>query len=151
MEGATRLAECQSTTQVPMGSIVVPFLGLPSRILNMNHKKELPWSLWVVHAECTPLRSDSYSGVHRQRRLPTWTVNAARAHSTHPIATLQTVIVAGSPTPEPTSLSCQFLQSSTATKAKTLFSKVDAAPPPLRLCNYPSFEDNKTGFLLRIF
>ena len=24
------------------------FLGLPCRILNMNHKKELPWSLRVV-------------------------------------------------------------------------------------------------------
>ena len=34
---------------VPRGSIVVPFFGgLPYRILNINHKKELVWSLWVV-------------------------------------------------------------------------------------------------------
>ena len=32
---------------IPIGSIVVPFLGLPYRILNMNPKKELLWSLWV--------------------------------------------------------------------------------------------------------
>ena len=30
-----------------MGSLVVPFWGLPYRILNINHKKELPRSLWV--------------------------------------------------------------------------------------------------------
>ena len=29
-----------------MGSKVVPFLGLPCRILNLNPKKELLWSLW---------------------------------------------------------------------------------------------------------
>ena len=29
-------------------SIVVPFWGLPYRILNINHKKEPLWSLWVV-------------------------------------------------------------------------------------------------------
>ena len=33
---------------VPTASLVVPFLGVPYRILNMNHKKELLWSLWVV-------------------------------------------------------------------------------------------------------
>ena len=32
---------------LPLGSIVVPFLGLPCRILKINHKKELQWSLWV--------------------------------------------------------------------------------------------------------
>ena len=36
--------------KVPIGSLVVPFLGLPYRILNMNHKKELLWSLWVAGA-----------------------------------------------------------------------------------------------------
>ena len=30
-----------------MGYKVVPFLGLPYRILNISHKKELLWSLWV--------------------------------------------------------------------------------------------------------
>ena len=34
-----------------MGSMVVPFSGLPWRILNLSHKKELPWSLWVVVRE----------------------------------------------------------------------------------------------------
>ena len=33
--------------RLPIGSKVVPFLGLPCRILNLNHKKELLWSLWV--------------------------------------------------------------------------------------------------------
>ena len=32
---------------LPRGSIVRSFLGLPYRILNVNHKKELFWSLWV--------------------------------------------------------------------------------------------------------
>ena len=32
---------------LPTGSKVVPCLWLPYRILNMNHKQELPWSLWV--------------------------------------------------------------------------------------------------------
>ena len=38
-----------STTKMkqPCFSLVVPFLGLPYRILNMNHKKELLRSLWV--------------------------------------------------------------------------------------------------------
>ena len=26
------------------------FSGLPSRIPNMNHKEELPWSLWVINS-----------------------------------------------------------------------------------------------------
>ena len=26
------------------------FFGVPYRILNINHKKELPWRLWVNHA-----------------------------------------------------------------------------------------------------
>ena len=30
-----------------MGSLVVPFGGLPYRILNTNHKKELLRGLWV--------------------------------------------------------------------------------------------------------
>ena len=34
------------------GSIVVPFLGLPYRVLHMNHKKELLWNLWV--GTCNP-------------------------------------------------------------------------------------------------
>ena len=33
--------------QVPIGSIVVPFLRLPYRILNMNHKKEPLWGPWA--------------------------------------------------------------------------------------------------------
>ena len=32
-------------TSIPRGSIVVPFWELPCRILNMNRKKELLWSL----------------------------------------------------------------------------------------------------------
>ena len=32
---------------LPTGSKVVLFWGLPCRILNINHKKELRWSLWV--------------------------------------------------------------------------------------------------------
>ena len=36
---------------LPIGSLVVPFLGLPYRILNMNHKKELLRSLWVESKE----------------------------------------------------------------------------------------------------
>ena len=32
---------------LPIGSTVVPFWGLPYRILNTNHKKELLWSPWV--------------------------------------------------------------------------------------------------------
>ena len=32
---------------VSIGSIVVPFWGLPFRIVNINHKEELLWSLWV--------------------------------------------------------------------------------------------------------
>ena len=36
---------------IPIGSLVVPFLGLPYSILNMNHKKELLRSLWVL-ARC---------------------------------------------------------------------------------------------------
>ena len=34
---------------IPRGSIAVPFyfLGLPYRVLNINHKKELLWSLWL--------------------------------------------------------------------------------------------------------
>ena len=35
---------------VPIGSMVVPYWGLPYRILNINHKKELLWSLWVFAA-----------------------------------------------------------------------------------------------------
>ena len=34
-------------SEVPRGSIVVPFLGLPYRVLYMNPKKELLWSPWV--------------------------------------------------------------------------------------------------------
>ena len=41
---------------VPRGSIVVPCLGLPCRILNINHKKELPWSLGVV-CETAPTKA----------------------------------------------------------------------------------------------
>ena len=33
---------------LPIGPIVVPFLGLPYRILNMIPKKELLWGLWVA-------------------------------------------------------------------------------------------------------
>ena len=33
--------------QISIGSLVVPFLRLPYRLLNMNHRKELLWSLWV--------------------------------------------------------------------------------------------------------
>ena len=32
---------------MPIGSLVVPFWGLPHRILNTNHKKELLRGLWV--------------------------------------------------------------------------------------------------------
>ena len=32
---------------LPTGSKVLPFWGLPYRILIINHKKELLWSLWV--------------------------------------------------------------------------------------------------------
>ena len=31
----------------PIGPRVVPFLGLPYRILNMNPQKELLWGLWA--------------------------------------------------------------------------------------------------------
>ena len=31
----------------PTGSKGAPFRDYLFRILNMNHKKELPWSLWV--------------------------------------------------------------------------------------------------------
>ena len=34
---------------VPIGPIVVPFLGLPYRILHMNPKKELLWGLRCKH------------------------------------------------------------------------------------------------------
>ena len=37
------------------------FLGLPYRILNINHKKELLWSLWVVLSQlsgCVQLRTN---------------------------------------------------------------------------------------------
>ena len=30
-----------------MGSKVIPFWGVPYRILNIHHKKEQLWSLWV--------------------------------------------------------------------------------------------------------
>ena len=30
------------------------FLGLPYRILNINHKKELKWSLWVIPKQGFP-------------------------------------------------------------------------------------------------
>ena len=33
---------------VPIGSKVVPFWGLPYRILNMIHKQELLMRLWVA-------------------------------------------------------------------------------------------------------
>ena len=33
-----------------MGSKVDPFWGVPSRILNINHKEELLWSPWVALA-----------------------------------------------------------------------------------------------------
>ena len=36
------------STSLPIGSIVVLFWRLPYRILNINHKKELLWSLSVV-------------------------------------------------------------------------------------------------------
>ena len=36
-----------STDPKPIGSLVVPFSGLPYRILNINHQKELLGSLWV--------------------------------------------------------------------------------------------------------
>ena len=36
------------STSLPIGSIVVPFWALPYRILNIDHKKELLWSLSVV-------------------------------------------------------------------------------------------------------
>ena len=34
-------------SMLPMGSIVVPFGYFLSRILNVSHEKELPWSVWV--------------------------------------------------------------------------------------------------------
>ena len=35
----------ENARHIPRGSIVFPFGGLPYRIPNMNHKKELLWSL----------------------------------------------------------------------------------------------------------
>ena len=35
----------------PIGPEVVPFWGLPSRILNTNHEKELLGGLWVANRE----------------------------------------------------------------------------------------------------
>ena len=43
--------------ELPIGSIVVPFWGLPYRILQMNPKKELLWSLWVKPSPETVLES----------------------------------------------------------------------------------------------
>ena len=42
-----------------MGSVVVPFLGRPYRVLNMNPKKELLWSLWVMLAPIQDNREKS--------------------------------------------------------------------------------------------
>ena len=36
---------------VPIGSLVVPFWGLPYRLLDICHKKELLRSLWIVRAQ----------------------------------------------------------------------------------------------------
>ena len=45
-----RAFEVHGATQIPIGSLVVAFLGLPSRYLNINHKRELLGSLWVETA-----------------------------------------------------------------------------------------------------
>ena len=37
---------------VPKGPKVVPFLGLPYRILYMNPQKELLWGFWVGLGSC---------------------------------------------------------------------------------------------------
>ena len=37
----------QDFRTLPIGSLVVPFLGFPYRILTIDHKKELLWSLFV--------------------------------------------------------------------------------------------------------
>ena len=42
-----RMVAC-SFLALPIGPTVVPIFGLPCRILNMNPKKELLWSLWVM-------------------------------------------------------------------------------------------------------
>ena len=46
----------QYILQLPRGSIVVPFWDIPYRILYMNPKKELLWSLvvasWINHRLC---------------------------------------------------------------------------------------------------
>ena len=57
---------------LPIGSLVVPFWGLPYRILNVNHKKELLRGLWVLATSegrnnsgpCFPMRlqCDAKSG-----------------------------------------------------------------------------------------
>ena len=44
--GPTPESDCLWFTHSLLGS---SFLGLPYRILNMNHKKELLRSLWVVY------------------------------------------------------------------------------------------------------
>ena len=42
--GSIPIGSMADTHRLHCGS----FLGLPYRLLNMSHKKELPWSLWVV-------------------------------------------------------------------------------------------------------
>ena len=44
---STQAQNSRFLSAVPLGSQVVPFWGLPYRILSMNHKKELPGSLWA--------------------------------------------------------------------------------------------------------
>ena len=62
----------QGSAASDIGSLVVPFWGLPYRILNVNHKRELLRGLWVLATSegrknsgpCFPMRlqCDAKSG-----------------------------------------------------------------------------------------
>ena len=62
-QSQARMEDTPKVLGLPIGSMVVPFLGLRYRILNMNHKKELPWSLWVASERVSVRNVDHKSEV----------------------------------------------------------------------------------------
>ena len=58
---------------LPIGSIVVPFWVLPERILAVNHKKELLWSLWVLPERILNISHKKGATMHRSLWvIPSW-------------------------------------------------------------------------------
>ena len=97
---------------VPIGSMVVPFLGLPYRIPNMNHKQELPWSLVRVVMDGSRLPESRLTVRDSGKRVPLMPCRIIRMLYANSLKPLADIFCS-------TLKFCRFLLSSTSSNTDT--------------------------------